>query len=126
MQLVLNPNSDLPLYVQLYTQISEQILNGTLASGTKLAPIRSIANDFKISVIPVKMAWEELDKNGFIQTVTGIGTFVKTISQSEIKQKQETKLLDFIEQIQKMAQEKNIDINEVIEALNKLPSENAK
>lgn len=126
MQLVLNPNSDLPLYVQLYTQISEQILKGTLASGTKLPPIRTIANDFKISVIPVKMAWEELDKNGFIQTVTGIGTFVKTISQSEIKQKQETKLLDFIEQIQKMAQEKNIDINEVIEALNKLPSENAK
>lgn len=126
MQLVLNPNSDLPLYVQLYTQISEQILNGTLASGTKLAPIRSIANDFKISVIPVKMAWEELDKNGFIQTVTGIGTFVKTISQSEIKQKQETKLLDFIEQIQKMAQEKNIDINEVIEALCKQQSANAK
>ncbi len=126
MQLVLNPNSDLPLYVQLYTQISEQILKGTLASGTKLPPIRTIANDFKISVIPVKMAWEELDKNGFIQTVTGIGTFVKTISQSEIKQKQETKLLDFIEQIQKMAQEKNIDINELIEALNKLPPENAK
>lgn len=120
MELVLNQSSDVPLYMQLYNQISLQILNGTLQSGMQLPPIRSIATDFKISVIPVKMAWEALDKNGFIQTITGKGTFVAPISKTEIKQKQKQNIDDFVKEILQKAKEKNIGINEIVERLQKI------
>lgn len=117
MNLVLNPNSQTPLYMQLYSQISTQILNGELPSGSQLPAIRVISNDFKISVIPVKMAWEELDKNGFIQTVSGKGTFVKNISQKQIIEKKEEKIEEFVNEILIKSKEKNIELNDLIEKL---------
>ena len=76
MDIVINPSSEVPIYSQIVTQISSQIINGTLKPGEKLPAIRQISNQLRISVIPVKMAWEELDKQGFIKTVAGSGTFV--------------------------------------------------
>lgn len=88
MNIVLNPDSATPIYTQIFSQISTQIINGLLIPGTKLPGIRQIANDLRISVIPVKMAWEELDKNGFIKTISGSGTFVNELPPSEINKKQ--------------------------------------
>lgn len=91
MDIVLNSEKDEPIYVQLYNQISSQIISGKLKIGKKLPAIRQISNELKISVIPVKMAWEELDKNGFIKTVIGSGTFVNEIPKIEINQKLQEK-----------------------------------
>ena len=95
MDLVLNKDSSEPIYNQIYFQISSQILNHKLEEGTQLPTIRFIANELKISVIPVKMAWEALEKNGFIHTQTGRGTFVAPISQEnrDIKKTKEAEEL---------------------------------
>lgn len=83
----MNGDSQTPIYDQIYSQISSQIISGLLKAGEQLPPIRTIANELRVSVIPVKMAWKKLDKDGFISTVTGRGTFVANISNEHIQQK---------------------------------------
>ena len=69
MDLVLTGSSPLPIYRQLFDQLCAQILDGRLKSGDALPPIRTVARELSISVIPVKRAWEELESAGFIDFI---------------------------------------------------------
>lgn len=76
MDLFLSGNSPLPIYRQLFDQLCGQILDGRLKSGDALPPIRTVAKELSISVIPVKRAWEELEAAGFIESFVGRGCFI--------------------------------------------------
>lgn len=87
MDIVLSQTSTKPIYAQIFEQISSQILCGEIAPGTKLPAIRTVALDLRISVIPVKQAWEQLDREGFITTAAGRGTYVQEMKSHEINKK---------------------------------------
>lgn len=76
MKIVLSNASDEPLYLQIVNQVKEQILRGELDEAEPLPSIRSLAKALKISVITTKRAYDELEKEGFIVTVGGKGTYV--------------------------------------------------
>ena len=76
MELSVLPTGEEPIYRQLYDQLSAQILRGDLAPGTPLPPIRRLSAELGISVITVRRAWEELERDGFILTAVGRGTVV--------------------------------------------------
>ncbi|MDD3242948.1 MAG: GntR family transcriptional regulator [Eubacteriales bacterium] len=76
MQIVLSNTSDQPIYQQIYEQLCAQIVKGELRADFCLPPIRTVAKELRISVITVKKAWEELERQGFIYTITGKGCFV--------------------------------------------------
>lgn len=84
MNIVLSNTSDKPIYQQLFDQISAQIINGELTNDDRLPPIRTVAKELRISVIPVKKAWEELERAGFIYTMVGKGCFVAPLLQDEL------------------------------------------
>ena len=65
-----------PIYEQICRQIKGAIASGKLRPGEMLPSIRSLARDLRISVITTKRAYEELERDGFIQTVAGKGSFV--------------------------------------------------
>ena len=89
MDIVLSAASDKPIYTQIYEQISGQILRGEIEPGTRLPPIRSVALDLMVSVIPVKQAWEQLEREGFISTAAGRGTYVRQLEHHEIDQRRD-------------------------------------
>lgn len=76
MQILLSNISKEPLYEQIYAQIKKQILTHELKPGEALPSMRQLAKDLDISVITTKRAYEELEKNGFIYSVVGKGSFV--------------------------------------------------
>ena len=76
MHISIDNRSGRPIYEQIYRQIKQQILNGTLAPEELLPSIRSLAKDLRISVITTKRAYEELEREGFLYTVAGKGSFV--------------------------------------------------
>ena len=117
MDIVINSSSEEPIYSQIFTQISSQIINGTLKSGEKLPAIRQISNQLRISVIPVKMAWEELDKQGFIKTVAGSGTFVNTLQKSEILEKKEEKVVTLAKNVCHEAKKNGISKEQLIKSI---------
>ena len=120
MDVVLNQSIEKPIYSQIYSKISSQILNGTLKAGTQLPSIRTIANELRISVIPVKMAWEELDRNGFIQTITGKGTFVAQISSLELQKKANLQIEELAKEVIKKAKDIDVSIDDLFECCKKL------
>ena len=78
MDIILTNSSDEPIYLQIISQIKAQIMSGKLAAGDALPSMRALAQQLKISVITTKRAYEELERDGFIENFVGKGCFVKT------------------------------------------------
>ncbi len=77
MDIILSNGSDEPIYAQIISQVKTQIMNGTLAAGEALPSMRTLAAQLRISVITTKRAYEELERDGFIENFAGKGCFVK-------------------------------------------------
>jgi GntR family transcriptional regulator len=84
--LIANSSPD-PIYEQITRQIKAQILSGELPEGEALPSIRRLAQDLQISVITTKRAYDELEREGFINTVGGKGTFVAVQNQELLREK---------------------------------------
>ena len=76
MDIIISNSSGKPIYEQITSQIKSMILNGTLREGEALPSMRLLAKELRISVITTKRAYEDLERDGFIETVTGRGSFV--------------------------------------------------
>lgn len=80
MDIIISNSSGVPIYEQIEEQIKNQIMTGELVAGDALPSMRVLAKDLKISVITTKRAFEELERDGFIESVVGKGSFVKGIN----------------------------------------------
>jgi len=99
--IILNSSSE-PIYEQITKQIKNYIFNGTLNEGELLPSIRSLAKELGISVITTKRAYEELERENFIETVPGRGSYVAVQNKELLKEKKikviEDKLLEAIDE----------------------------
>lgn len=107
--------STIPLYEQIQTQIKNQILNGSLKPGEGLPSIRNLAKELKVSIITTKRAYEELEKDGFIETVIGKGTFVSHQNTERLKEFTLYEIENKLEEIIKQAKSVGITLEEGIE-----------
>jgi len=102
MRIILSNASPDPIYEQIARQIRAQILSGELEEGALLPSIRALARDLQISVITTKRAYEELEREGLLDTVGGKGTFVANQNPSFLREKKmkavEEKLADAVDQ----------------------------
>ncbi len=87
MNIIISNTSDKPIYQQLFDQISAQIIKGELESGAALPAIRTVAKELRISIITVKTAWEELERQGFIYSMVGRGCFVAGLTDKDRQDK---------------------------------------
>lgn len=76
MQILVSAGSDLPIYRQIMRQITDAIAGGRLQPGEKLSSHRELASQLVIAPLTVKKAYDELERDGFIRTERGRGTFV--------------------------------------------------
>ena len=86
MDIIISNNSGVPIYEQIEEQIKSQIMTGDLVEGDALPSMRILAKDLKISIITTKRAYEDLERDGFIESVTGKGSFVKGINSDIVKE----------------------------------------
>ena len=84
--LILN-SSRQPIYEQITDQIKSLILKAELSEGEMLPSIRNLAKELQISVITTKRAYEELEREGFIETVRGKGSFVAAQNEELLREK---------------------------------------
>ncbi|MEG0769462.1 MAG: GntR family transcriptional regulator [Ruthenibacterium sp.] len=76
MDIIISNASEKPIYEQITAQIKSQILCGILVAGDALPSMRTLAKELRISVITTKRAYDDLERDGFLETVTGKGSFV--------------------------------------------------
>ena len=93
MRILISNSSPDPIYEQIVRQIKGQIIAGDLPEGAPLPSIRKLAHELQISVITTKRAYEELEKEGLIDTVGGKGTFVAA-QNPEFLQEKRMKLVE--------------------------------
>ncbi len=101
MKIVISNTSENPLYQQIKDQIKDAILREELVEGDALPSVRSFANDLKVSVLTIRRVYDELEKEGFITSQVGIGTFVSTSNIELLRESKrrlvEKKMLDMIQ-----------------------------
>lgn len=88
MDLIISNSSGEPIYSQISSQIKTLILDGTLKEGDALPSMRNLAMQLRISVITTKRAYEELERDGFIESHTGRGSFVKAQNMEIFREEQ--------------------------------------
>mgnify|MGYP000991468799 FL=1 len=102
MKIIISNSSKEPIYEQISSQIKGMILKGELEEGELLPSIRGLARDLQISVITTKRAYDELEKEGFIETVQGKGSYVAGQNKELMREKKlkiiEEKLFEIVEE----------------------------
>ena len=86
MDIIITNNSESPIYEQIYDQIKAMILSGELKEGDALPSMRLLAKELRISIITTKRAYEELEREGYIESFTGKGSFVRGINRKLVKE----------------------------------------
>ena len=86
MDIIISNSSGVPIYEQIEEQIKSQIMTGDLVEGEALPSMRVLAKELKISIITTKRAYEDLERDGFIESVTGKGSFVKGINSDIVRE----------------------------------------
>ena len=117
MNIIISNSSDIPLYEQVKEQIKNKIISNELKPGEILPSIRNLARDLKISVITTKNAYEELEREGYVETVQGKGTYVSNKNLELIREEQLQKLEGLIDTAVSIAKISNISKKELQEIL---------
>lgn len=86
MNIIISNSSDEPIYLQIVNQLKDQIVKGELSESEALPSIRNLAKELKISVITTKRAYDELEREGFIVTVAGKGSYVAAINKDILRE----------------------------------------
>ncbi|AYX90279.1 PSM export ABC transporter transcriptional regulator PmtR [Staphylococcus cohnii] len=117
MKILLKNSSERPIYEQIKQQVKENILKGHVTPGEHLPSMRELAQDLSVSVITTKRAYEDLEKDGFVFTIRGKGTFVKEQDSSILKEKQFIVIESLAKSMSKEAKTIGMTLSELQEIL---------
>ena len=123
MDIVISNASGKPIYEQITGQIKGMILSGVLLEGDALTSMRLLAKELRISVITTKRAYEELEREGFIETVMGKGSFVAGRNMELIREEQLRLAEGYLAQAMEVARQGGIQREELHRMLDLLYEE---
>lgn len=86
MHIIINNASLIPIYEQIQDQIKGNILNNILKENDPLPSVRNLASELCISALTVKKAYDALEKDGYVVTIHGKGTYVAKTNQEMAKE----------------------------------------
>ena len=120
MDIIISNSSKKPIYEQIASQIKNMIIIGELNEGDALPSMRVLAKELRISVITTKRAYEELERDGFIETATGRGSFVASKNTEFIKEEQLRRAEEHLLKSVDIAKSSGITLEELMEIISTL------
>lgn len=114
MDIKINYSSKDPIYLQIKNQIRDAILDDKLDIDKPLPSIRLLAKELRVSVITTKRAYDELEKDGLINSVPGKGNFIKSQDPKMVKEKLLVKIEDHLREVIKLARLGDISREEIL------------
>ena len=118
MDMILSNSSGKPIYEQIADQVKEQIMTGALSAGDALPSMRLLAKELRISVITTKRAYEELERDGFLENVPGKGCFVAPQNRELMREAQLRRVEERLSQAVDEARKGGFSLEELQEMLN--------
>ena len=123
MTVLIDNTCGVPIYEQIYNQIKNQIINGVLMEDEMLPSIRNLAKDLRISVITTKRAYEELEREKYIYTVAGKGSYVARKNVDLIKEENLRIIEEHFGEVLSLARVNDLSIEELVEMLRVMDEE---
>ncbi len=117
MNILISHSSVKPIYEQITSQMKQMIISGELEAGSILPSMRTLAKELRISVITTKRAYEDLERDGFIHTVIGKGSFVAEKNMEFIREEQLRIVEEHLGKAIAEAKAGGIGIDEVIDMI---------
>ena len=122
MDIILSNTSGKPIYTQIADQVKEQIMTGALVPGEALPSMRLLARELRISVITTKRAYEDLERDGFLENVPGKGCFVAPQNRELLREAQLRRVEERLTRAVEEARKGGLSLAELQEMLNILYS----
>ena len=117
MEIIISSNTSKPIYEQITMQIKAMIINGELQTGDPIPSMRSLAKSIHVSVITVQRAYEDLQRDGFIDTTIGRGSFVSAQNKDFIQEEQQRKAEGHLQEAAEIGRAHGISVEKLIELL---------
>lgn len=118
MEIIISNSTSKSIYEQITSQIKQMIMSGELKSGESIPSMRSLAKSLHISVITVQKAYEDLQKDGFIETTVGRGSFVRADNKEYIQEEKQREIESCLQKAIELSKENGISLSKLIELLN--------
>ena len=109
MNIIVSNSDPRPIYEQVSSQIKDAIARGELMPGQALPSIRQLAKDLRISVITTKRAYEELERDGFLDAVAGKGCFVSSGNSALAREAYMRQIEEHLNEIKRLARPLGLD-----------------
>ena len=120
MNIVVSNTSGVPIYEQIAKAIKNEILSGDLKENSALPSIRSLASELRVSVITTKRAYEELERDGFIYTLPGKGSYVAEQNKELLMEEKLREIEDRLGEAIDIANSIGLNFNELVGMLKTL------
>ncbi|MBT2290033.1 GntR family transcriptional regulator [Paenibacillus albidus] len=117
MEIIISSNTSKPIYEQITSQIKAMIMNGELKTGDPIPSMRSLAKSIHVSVITVQKSYEDLQRDGFIETTVGRGSFVAAKNRDFIQEELQKKVEENLSLAAETARTGGIPLEKLIELL---------
>ncbi|WP_101773317.1 GntR family transcriptional regulator [Peptostreptococcus faecalis] len=117
MEIIISSNTSKPIYEQISSQIKTMIMNGELKTGDPIPSMRSLAKTIHVSVITVQRAYEELQRDGLIETTVGRGSFISAQNKDFIQEEQLKKIEEYLSLATETAKTSGIKFEKLVELL---------
>ena len=117
MDIIISSNTGKPIYEQITMQMKAMIMSGELPTGTPLPSMRALAKSIHISVITVQKAYEDLQRDGFIETTVGRGSFVAAQNREFIQEEQQRRAEEHLHEAAEIGRTHGIPLSKLIELL---------
>ena len=117
MEIIISNNANKPIYEQITTQIKAMIMSGELQAGDAIPSMRSLAKSIHVSVITVQKAYEDLQRDGFIETTVGRGSFVSARNKEFYQEEQQRIAEEHLHAAANIGRVSNIPLSKLTELL---------
>lgn len=117
MEIIISNSSSKPIYEQITAQVKAQIMSGQLRTGEAIPSMRALAKSLHVSVITVQKAYEDLQRDGFIETTVGRGSYVAARNRDFYQEEQQRIAEEHLEKAAEIARMSGITLEKLIELL---------
>ncbi|MDR2044749.1 MAG: GntR family transcriptional regulator [Clostridium sp.] len=117
MEIIISSNTSKPIYEQITTQIKALIMSGELQTGDPVPSMRALAKSLHVSVITVQKAYEDLQRDGFIETTVGRGSFVSAQNRDFLQEEQQRKAEGYLQEAVQIGKTSGIPVEKLVEML---------
>jgi len=117
LDIIISSSTSKPIYEQITMQIKAMIMSGELEAGAPLPSMRALAKSIHVSVITVQKAYEDLARDGFIDTTVGRGSFVAAQNKDFIQEEQQRRAEEHLQEAAEIGRTNGIPVDKLIELL---------